>query len=63
MSNRKRLSKRAVAKGRATKVVITPRKYEKPILVKENTPKLREEDVEFMTLSKGMKINKDVFLV
>ena len=63
MANRKRLTRRQVARKTATKVVITPRSHEKPILVKENTPKLTEDDVEFMTLSKGMKLNKDVFLV
>lgn len=78
MSNRKRLTKRQVAKSRAKKVVITPRKHEKPILelgglegncitgdslIIKVAPRVSQEDVEFMTLTQGRKVNPDLFLV
>lgn len=64
MANRKRLTKRQVAKRTAKKVVITARPNQRPTLIgKTKQSTIQHEDVEFMTLAKGRKINPDLFLV
>jgi hypothetical protein len=56
---RKRMSKRTVARRGATKVVITPRKYEKPILSSD----ANKLDRPKMDSLEEINLNQELFIV